>query len=1131
VRANLRQQIAELSPEARARLELQLLKNVARAKQNRIARRSSSAYPLSVGQERLFFLYLLEPNSPAYNQPKALRITGDLNLGAMKRVLEAIVARHEALHSTFSLQDGIPAQSPNKDYSVKLPLFDLSDRPSEKRAAEAHRLSAEISQRPFNLSEDLMLRTALLRLSSTEHILLLVTHHIVSDGPSRDILFHEIASLYDAFSANKPSPLSELPIQYGDFALWQRESLKEAVLEEQFSYWRKQLEGVPTVLKLPTDRSRSTSQTFWGSSEMIVISQSATEKLKDLSRHHSATLFMTLLTAFQILLSRYTGQSSFLIGVPISGRRLPELQNLVGFFVSSLLLRADLSGDPTFSELLTRVRETALAAYAHPDIPFESLLQEFQPERDLSFHPMFQVMFALRSDFTKPITLSEITFTPMAVEIGTAKFDLTLTITERAHELAATFTYNSDLFDAATIRRMAAEFNTLVEGIVADPRRPVGKLPLLTKAERQQLLLECNGIKSNDPVDRCVQELFQEQASRTPDATAVIFENEWLSYRELDGRANQLAHRLQALGVGPGVLVGIYMERSLDMVTALLGILKAGGAYVPLDPNYPTERLTLILEDTQAPVLISQQRLIETLPKHGRKVICLDSEQEIFSQESKELPSAGVTGDSLAYVIYTSGSTGKPKGVEITHRALVNFTTSACTEFALGPNDRVLQFASISFDAAAEEIFPCLSRGATLVLRTDSMLDSVSLFLQRCRDWRITVVDLPTAYWHELTEKLYSEHLTLPDELRLTIIGGEKAAPERLAQWQKIVGDRLRLLNTYGPTETTVVATMWEPAESDRKDVPPRELPIGRPISNIQTYVLDRYLQPVPIGVGGELYIGGAGLARGYLNRPELTAEKFIPNPFSDEPGARLYRTGDLARYLPDGNIEFLGRIDHQVKIRGFRIELREIETVLGEIQGIREAVLVVHEDGVDKRLVAYVLPNQDSIPTSGELRSVLKSKLPDYMIPSTFVFLDALPLTSSGKIDRRALPAPDQTRPDLKETFVPPRTPEEKTIAEIWAEILKLEEVGIHDNFFDLGGHSLTAIRLASRISNAFHIDLPLRTVFEASTVASLAVQIAQLQTKRAASEDMADVLADLQSLSDEEAELLLGKEDGKKV
>jgi surfactin family lipopeptide synthetase A len=1127
----LRQQIAELSPEARARLELQLLKNVARAKQNRIARRSSSAYPISVGQERLFFLYLLEPNSPAYNQPKALRITGDLNLGVMKRVLEAIVARHEALHSTLSLQDGIPAQSPNKDYSVKLPVFDLSDRPSEERAAEAHRLSAEISQRPFNLSEDLMLRIALLRLSSTEHILLLVTHHIVSDGPSRDILFHEIASLYDAFSANKPSPLSELPIQYGDFALWQRESLKEAVLEEQFSYWRKQLEGVPTVLRLPTDRSRSTSQTFWGSSEMIVISQSATEKLRDLSRQHSATLFMTLLTAFQILLSRYTGQSSFLIGVPISGRRLPELQNLVGFFVSSLLLRADLSGDPTFSELLTRVRETALAAYAHPDIPFESLLQEFQPERDLSFHPMFQVMFALRSDFTRPITLNQMTFTPMAVEIGTAKFDLTLTITERTDELAATFIYNSDLFDAATIRRMAAEFNTLVEGIVADPDRPISTLPLLTEMEKRQLLVEWNDTAKDGPKDRCVHQLFEAQVERNPHAVALVSEDQQLTYNQLNQRANRLAHYLRSLGVRPEVLVAVYMDRSIETVVAFLGILKAGGAYVPIDPAYPRERLGFVLQNAGIRVLLTQQRLAVKLARSSifdsqTQIICLDEDQGKMAQESQEALDSETVPDNAAYVIYTSGSTGRPKGVVISHRGICNRLLWGQGFYQLSEADRVLHAFSLSFDFATWELFTAFMGGARLILAQPERQQDSAYLVRLIADHRITVAGFVPSMLEAVLEEPRVESC---DSLRKVFCGAE-IFPVRLQErFHACLAAELQ--NTYGPTEASIDVTYWVCERQTESIRGLRSVPIGRPIANTQIYILDSHLQPVPVGVPGELHIGGISLARGYLNRPDLTAEKFIPNPFSDEPGARLYRTGDLARYLPDGNVEFLGRIDHQVKIRGFRIELGEIETVLGEIPGIREAVLVVHEDGADKRLVAYVVPNQDSIPTSGELRSVLKSKLPDYMIPSTFVFLDALPLTSNGKVDRRALPAPDQTRPDLKETFVAPRTPEEKIIAEIWAEILKLEEVGIHDNFFDLGGHSLTAIRLASRISNAFHIDLPLRTVFEASTVASLAVQIAQLQTKRAASEDMADVLADLQSLSDEEAELLLGEEDGKEV
>jgi amino acid adenylation domain-containing protein len=911
----------------------------------------------------------------------------------------------------------------------------------------------------------------------------LVTHHIVSDAASRDILFREIAALYEAFSANKSSPLPQLPIRYGDFALWQRESLNPAVLEEHLSYWRKQIESVPTTLRLSTDRSRSNSQAFWGCSETAMISRPATKKLRDLSRRHGATLFMTLLAAFQALLFRYTGQPAFLIGVPFSGRTLPELQNLVGFFVSSLLFKADLSGEPTFLELLARVRDTALAAYAHPDVPFEHLHQELQTERDLSFHPLFQVMFAFQGDFTQPIRRGGVTFTPMEVDIGTAKFEVTLTVTERAQELAATFTYNTDLFDAATIRHLAAGFNTLIEEAVDDPGRSVSRLPLLTEADRQCLLFEWSGKKRQGVVNRYVHEQFGERAALTPDAIAVMIEHHRLNYGELDRKANQLARHLKGLAVGPGVLVGVYMDRCLDLLVAILGILKAGAAYVPLDPSYPAERLSFILKDTQAPVLLSQELLARTLPEHEAKVICLDSEWEVVSRESQEPPTAEVADDSLAYVIYTSGSTGKPKGVAITHKALANFVSSASDMFACDPHDRVLQFASMGFDTAVEEIFPCLIRGATLALRTDSMLQSVSLFLQKCRDWSITVLDLPTFYWHELTEKLYSEQLTLPEHVRLVIIGGDRAAPERFTQWQKLVGDHVRLLNTYGPTEATVVATVWESSGYAPKNALACEVPIGRPIPNVQTYILDRYLEPVPIGVPGELHIGGAGLARGYLNRPELTADRFIPNPFSEDLNSRLYKTGDLVRYLPDGNIEFVGRVDNQVKIRGFRIELGEIETVLAEHPAVRQAAVHLWKvQANDLRIVACCVPANAGALAPVSLRKHLRARLPEYMIPQYFLRVEEIPLTPNGKIDRSKLPVPAVTESRI-DPHEAPSDAIETAIAEIWTNLIgPARSIGRADKFFEMGGHSLLALQALRQIENKLDVRLDLRVFFQES-------------------------------------------------
>ncbi|MBC8229643.1 non-ribosomal peptide synthetase [bacterium] len=672
------------------------------------------------------------------------------------------------------------------------------------------------------------------------------------------------------------------------------------------------------------------------------------------------------------------------------------------------------------------------------------------------------------------------------------------------------FDFNCDVFDEEQRSQAIQHFLHILDGFIENRTQPISHVSLLSEEEKQRILVRFNQTAAAYPANQTIVRLFETQAQRIPDRVAVTSNGQALTYAHLNAKANQLARHLQQFGVGPDTLVAIYMDRSLEIVIGILGILKAGGAYVPLDPAYPQERLAFMLEDTLAPVLLTQQRLFESLPEHKAHTVCLDTDWEAIARESKENPVSKVTADNLAYVIYTSGSTGKPKGAMVQHKSLVNYTETASVEFALAPSDYVLQFASISFDAAAEEIFPCLARGATLILRTDSMLDSIPTFLQKCRDWALTVLDLPTAYWHELTAGFDTESLTSPPSLRLVIIGGEKALPEPLVVWQKHVGQRVRLVNTYGPTEATVVATMCELSEEAEANTALQEVPIGRAIRNVQLYVLNRYLQPVPIGVPGELHIGGVGLARGYLNRPELTAEKFIPNPFSNEPGTCLYKTGDLVRYLPDGNIEFLGRMDHQVKIRGFRVELGEIEVVLSRHPAVQEAVVLAREHGPgDKRLVAYVVPNQKQVPITRELRRFLKENLPDYMLPSAFVMLEKMPLTPNGKVDRSALPAPDTSR-SVEEDYIAPRTPTEELLAAIWAEVLGLEQVGIRDNFFELGGNSLLATQVISRVYETFQMKLPLTSLFEKPTVGNLAESIETvrwaIQELQAPPSDMGD-------------------------
>jgi amino acid adenylation domain-containing protein/non-ribosomal peptide synthase protein (TIGR01720 family) len=1493
--------------------------------------------PLSFAQQRLWFLDQLEGSSAIYNMPAALHLIGVLHVAALEQSLNEFLRRHEALRTNFVAINGQLAQVITPTFNMTMPTVDLHTLPEGEQPPEVWRLATEEAHRPFNLANGLLLRVTLLRLGEESHVLLVTMHHIVSDGWSIGIFIREVATLYKAFSTGAPSPLPELPIQYADFAHWQRQWLSGEVLETQLNYWKQQLANAPPLLELPTDRPRPPVQTFRGASQSLVLSKTLSEALNVLSSHEGVTLFMTLLAAFKTLLYSYTGQKDIIIGSPIANRNRREIEGLIGFFVNTLVLRTDLSGNPTFRELLNRVRQICLGAYAHQDLPVEKLIEALRLPRDLSYTPLVQVAFAFENVPMSSLELPGLNISLLEIDTGTAKTDLTLFMQVGAEGLTAVVEYNTDLFDATTITGMLDHFQKLLEVIVTEPEQrlstlwqssglmasplttshvereegtsyrersnltdnqlliwlghqlnldvplynnaatftipaeivpkhfqkafqtlvnssdalrtviqeidgnpqqivvtnfpytveyldfsqfsrpsefqawvskrsqvpfdfekclfdcvliklsdnkfvwyinlhqiiadglsfslifrhvsilyerflkgqwqetlklpqfqdyidyerayrgssryfkaktyweqklsedqdpitfygqrtlkqtmlvqrvscdlgfertqklkniaaqgnvfgntrdtslfniflalfaiylyrissnrhfsigiplrnrrlkgfketigsfmqviplqiavqendtilslinqitgttfealrygqyvienpqrapiyevmlnyhteeffnfnetqvttewiysghgkeslviqirdfassgnlaldfdfhkdvfdeklrslviqhffqvldafledssqPIYRVNLLSILEKQRLLVEFNQTKIAFS-EQTISQLLEAQAQKTPNQVAVVFEDQALTYAQLNAKANRLAHYLQVLGVKPEVLVGLCVERSLDMLVGLLGILKAGGAYVPLDPAYPQESLAFMVSDSQVSVLLTHEKLVSGLPEHGARVVCLDTDWGVIAQHREDNPLSVVKPDNLAYVIYTSGSTGKPKGVMIQHQSLVNFTETAIVEYGLNTRDRVLQFASISFDAAAEEIYPCLTCGGTLVLRTDEMLSSVPAFLQKCRDWELTVLDLPTAYWHQVVSELALTNLVVPESLRLVIIGGERAFPERVGMWQKCVGTQPQLVNTYGPTEATVVATMYKLPPSAPVDTTWPELPIGHPIRNIQVYVLDQYLQPVPIGVPGELHIGGAGLARGYLNRSELTEEKFIPNPFSDEPGARLYKTGDKVRYLSNGNIEFLGRLDHQVKIRGFRIELGEIEAVLTQHPAVRETVVIAQEDQLgNKRLVAYVVPNQEQVPTHSELRRFLKQKLPEYMLPSTFVMLEALPLTPNGKVERRALPAPDKSRNSLEDGFVAPRTPAEEILATIWAEVLGLEQVGIHDNFFELGGDSIISIQIIARANQA-GLSLTPRQLFQHQSIVELA-------------------------------------------
>ncbi|MCP4658970.1 MAG: amino acid adenylation domain-containing protein, partial [bacterium] len=883
---------------------------------------------------------------------------------------------------------------------------------------------------------------------------------------------------------------------YTDFAVWQQEWLQSQEKEKQLAYWREQLDGAPPMLELPTDRPRPAVQTFGGAQHPLRLSRAAMETLRTLSQQEDATLFMTLLAAFTVLLGRYSGQQDVVVGSPIAGRNRREIEALIGFFINTLVLRTDLAGgpahrgtadrDPSFEQLLAWVRRVALDAYAHQNLPFESLVDELQPQRDTRLHPLFQVMFALQNAPQPAVESSGLAVTPFAVERVTAAFDLTLSLHETAAGVAGTLEYRTDLFDEVTIRRLAGHFTTLLSCVVRDPGQRLSDLPLLSPAENHQLILEWNDTRSDYPRDRPIHEHFEHWAERTPDALAVVFGKRSLSYRQLNRQANQLAHHLRVPEVGrgagsPETLTGIYLERSADTVVAILAVLKAGGTYLPLDLSYPPERLAFMLEDSGAPVLITSEELAATLPAEpGVTIVCLDRDASAIARSSDRNPGPAATARNLAYVIYTSGSTGRPKGIGVSHRAIARLVLR--TDYvALAPDDRVAQVSTTSFDAATFELWGPLLHGASLVGVPKHVVLDPRAFAAALREQRATTLFLTTALFNQMAKQAPAAFAGL----RYLLFGGEAVDPGWV---REVLGRRFpgRLLHIYGPAESTTFTT-WQRVREVPEDA--RTVPIGSPIANTEVYVLDRSLKPVPVGVAGELCTAGEGLARGYGNRPQLSAEKFVPHPFGTRPGERLYRTGDLVRTLPEGPIEFLGRIDHQVKLRGFRVELGEIEAVLNHHGGVRESVVVVAgaEGGATKRLVAYVVAGEPR-PVTRELREFLKQALPDYMVPAVFVLIDALPLTPNGKVDRRALPAPAAGEISSEGELTAAGNPTEELLAGIWAEVLDRHEVGADDNFFDLGGHSLLATQVVSRVRETLGVELPLRKLFEASTLAELA-------------------------------------------
>ena len=1067
-----------LSPERRALLALLLQKKGG----------EFNSYPLSFAQQRLWFIDQLEPNRSIYNLPTPRRLKGKLNIAALEQALSEIVRRHESLRTSFTTIDGEPVQVVAQAKPFKLPLIDLSDLPEQQQEAMAHAHYQAEAQQPFNLSQGPLIRGLLIKLDAEDHLLVLTMHHIISDGWSIGVLLKELSILYNNYDRGEESPLENLPAQYADYSVWQREYVQGDVLEQQLDYWKQQLSGAPAVLELPTDRPRPAVQSYKGATEAFHLPMALSAELNDLARREGVTLFMTLLAAFQILLSRHNGQEDIVVGTPIAGRTRSQVEQLIGFFLNTLVLRTDLSGNPNFLVLLQRVKEVCLGAYAHQDVPFDKLVQELQPERSLSHQPLFQVLFSLENTPREELLLDGLEVSRFKHPNETAKSDLTLALAETEQGIKGVFGYSTDLFTAETVQRMARNFETLLHGIVSDPGQPLSDLPLLAEAEQRQLLIDWNQTQAGYQLDSCIHQLFEAQVEREPDSIALIYQQQQIGYGELNRRANQLAHYLRSKGVGPGTRVGICLHRSIEMVVGLLGVLKAGGAFVPLDPAYPQQRLAFMMKDSGAALLLSEQSLVDRLSQDGWDTILLDQDQATIAAFNDENPTSPVSADDIAYIIYTSGSTGLPKGVLSPHRASINRFEWMWQTYPFQTGEVCCQKTALSFVDSIWEIFGPLLKGIALVVLEDEVTRDPDLLVQALAANHVTRIVLVPSLLRAVLENCRDLRSRLP-QLKYWISSGEPLSLELLHRFNNEL-PQSRLINLYGSSEVAADVSCFETWRIDAQE----RVPIGRPIANIQTYILDRHSKPVPPGVAGELYIGGIGLAWGYQNLPDLTAQKFVPNAFAHEPGARLCRSGDLARYLPDGNIEYLGRVDQQVKIRGIRIELGEVQSALSEHPAVTDAVIVAREDGFsEQRLVAYLVSEQAL--SSGELREYLRERLPEYMVPSFFVLLDSLPLTANGKLDRDALPAPQYTDTDSGDAYVAPRTPIEEMLCGIWSEVLNIQQVGVYDNFFDLGGHSLLATRVMARVRDLSRVEIPVRSLFEFPTVAALSDHIEQVR------------------------------------
>jgi len=1096
--------------------------------------------PLSFAQQRLWFLDQFQPGSAFYTIPIALQLSGRLELSALEHSLSNVVRRHETLRTTFPIVDGQPVQFITETVSLEMSIVNLQKASKERREVEVRRIAASQAQKSFDLSVGPLLRVSLLTLSNEMHILLLTLHHIISDGWSADVFVQELVAAYEGFSHGRSLSLTDLPIQYADFSQWQRQWLQGEILDAELSYWKKQLAGSPPLLDLPIDRPRRAIQSFRGARYHFTLSSELSASLKVLGRQEEATLFMVLLAALQILLYRYSRQSDISIGTAVHSRNWTEIQRLIGFFANILVLRTELSGNPSFRNLLRHVREVALGAYDHQHLPFEKLVEMLQLERGLSFTPLFQVMFILHNELNVAIgerEVSGLSFSrlPELEETGTSKRDLSFSIVDDPRGLIGALEYDSELFDPSSIAQIVECFRTLLGSIVSDPDRAISTFPLLSGAERHQLLVAWNSQKSAHPLNNTILQLLEKQVEQAPDAIALVYKEEHLTYQSLNSRANQLARHLQKLGVHLDMLVGICLDRSLEMVIGILGVFKAGGAYVPLDVAYPKDHLTFILRDARVKVLISQEQFIAEQLQTDAYLVSLSADWPSITQQSDaNLDNNVGCPENLAYVVYTSGSTGKPKGVMISHGGLCQYIQSLQPPLDITPDDLYLHTASIAFSSSVRQFMAPLSQGATVVIASsEEIMDPLALF-QMINRRNVTVIDLVPSYWRNCVHLLSrleaeSQRSLLNNKLRLVLSASEPLSIDIATTWKAGFKHNAHLINMLGQTETAGIVAMYPIPASMKSGL--EIVPVGRPISNTSIYLLDSHLEPAPVGVPGDIYVSSNCLARCYLNQPELTAERFIPAPFSPEMGIRMYKTGDLARFQPDGTIEFLGRIDHQIKIRGFRVDPGEIETALREHPLVQEVIVIAQKDALgERKLVSYLVVNQASPLSVGDLRGFLKEKLPNYMIPSTFISLDCLPRLPNGKVDRRALPEFNLQQAGLSPACDGPLTLVERMILEIWREVLKVERIGIHDNFFDLGGHSLLATQVTSRVRDVFKVELPLRKLFEDSTVSGLARAIGQIDNtphqaiintispRPGVRKSIDHLIADLESLSENE-------------